>query len=224
MAEKCLNSGLFPAIATIIPRRDERWAKPQIRERHNYLIQKIREIAPELSIPLVEMHDAFLNYPAEDGGLLSLLSEDLKHPNEKGYQFMAEMWFGQIEDYPFPPQNLRVKRRDFTINPPFEAARLGTENSGPQIQQVGLSAGRINLVLWSPNRKITDPSIIKGYKIYRRWVEEPNSAFRFIAFVAGETRYIDDEIAPGRNYAYTVSTVRTDQIEGPSSNIVRDLP
>ncbi len=108
MVRKCLAAGVFPAIATIIPRLDWFGTQTLVRDRILSLNASIRQIAADMSVPLVDMYAAFNTYPAGSGGVLSLLSGDLKHPSDKGYQFMAETWFSAIRMFPFPPVNVSL--------------------------------------------------------------------------------------------------------------------
>jgi len=213
IASRCLGYGVFPALATIIPRRDRRWANDFYRDRIYYLNERIRQVASELAVPLVEQFNAFNDYPEADGGCLSLLSNDLKHPSVKGYQFMALTWFEGIQKFPFPPVDLEVRRRDYIITPPFNPIEISIS-----IQSQGL----INFVVWHDNPKTADKTLIKGYNIYRKKSSEAAGEYRLIATVTPFLKYFDKSIIPSENYLYMVSVTRTDGVEGPCSRPVGD--
>jgi lysophospholipase L1-like esterase len=217
MARKCLRAGLLPAIATIIPRRDAQWDSALVKERFYDLNDEVRKIAPELGIPLVEQYRAFYEYPVSDGGLMSLLSEDLKHPNEKGYQVMAQTWFDGIKAYPFPPLNLQVKRRDFVFRSPFTPIVGVLSLPFQSARSAGYPLGRGNLITWSPNSKTLEKNRIKGYNIYRRKTSRLDDAYQLIALITDGCLYFDKNIVLNKQYSYLVSTLRTDGVEGPCS-------
>lgn len=200
MGKRCMDFGVFPAIATIIPRKDWRWHYEYYRDRIFYLNDKIREIAQDLPIPLVDQFNLFYNYPAEEGGWQSLLS-DYNHPTEEGYQLMAEEWFEEIKNFPFPPVNLKVERVYDEI---LFYRELG------------------NHITWRDNPKIYDKSIIKGYKIYRKKIEEGNDKFELLEIIYQKLEYFDKDIIPSAEYIYTISTLRTDNMEGPCSQPEED--
>ena len=213
MAQRCLDYGAFPALATIIPRRDNVWNSEYYRERIYYLNEQIRQVTAELAIPLVEQFNTFNDYPETDGGVLSLLSEDLKHPSEKGYQLMAQTWFEGIQKFPFPPVDIEINRRDFFINPPFDPIKIFS---------IAADEGRFNDIVWKDNPKISDKSLIKGYNIYRKKAGEGDGQFRLVHFNSGQLEYRDENIVPSETYVYMISGVRTDGVEGPCSSPVAD--
>ena len=217
MARKCLQAGIFPAIATIIPRRDIEWVSPVVRERFFALNEEIRKIPAALAIPLVDQYKAFFEYPAASGGLLSLLSEDLKHPNEKGYQVMAQTWFNGIKSFPFPPANFQVKRRDFYFKSPFTPVAGVLAVPSPSARSSAYPQGRGNLATWTANPKILEKSAVKGYKLYRRKKSQPDAMYQLIATVTDGCLYFDKTITLSESYSYLVSTLRTDGVEGPCS-------
>jgi len=212
MVRRCLQAGVIPFLATITPRRDSIWYQPIYRDRHLNLNQRIRQLAPALKIPLVDQDQALENYPASDGGLLSLLSVDLKHPNEKGYQVIAETWFKEIQAFPFPPQSLKVVRRDFIWDnkflPLFTAPLAKQANPADQ----GLS----NFLTWEANPKIKNTQLFAGYRIYRKKASESDSAYALIATTKEKLNYFDKQIILSISYAYLVSSYRTDGVEGPA--------
>jgi len=208
MVKKCLALGVFPAIATIPPRRDPKGLITFYRDRIYSLNQRIRQIASDLLIPLVDQFELFNNYPADQGGCESLLSEDRKHPSEKGYQFMAENWFEEIKRFPFPPVKLRLRSREGP-NRPKKIARWSSS----------LPLG--NLISWEGSPKAFDKNTIRGYKIYRKRTDEAEGQFQLIALISDQWRYLDGEIMPFENYTYTISTLRTDGVEGPCSESIK---
>jgi lysophospholipase L1-like esterase len=194
MVRKSLDYGLLPALATNI----QRYGWYANRPRLTALDIRIRELAGECLIPLVDLFQDFINYPEEDGGYISLYcwGEDRTHPNEKGYQFMAEKWFDRIKCFPFPPAEAQVRRADDDI--------LFFRREG-------------NLIEWRTNPKINDPTQIQEYRIYRKKNAEEPSAFRFLAAVTGKSSYFDSDINLSETYTYVVSTVIADGIEGPTT-------
>ena len=198
MVRKCLAFGAFPAIATIIPRKDELWDDEFFRDRIFYLNEKIREIAAEFPIPLLEMFDLFYLYSGDEGDWRSLLGDN-HHPSEKGYQMMAEEWFKEIKNFPFPPNNFRVERK---------------------YDEILFYREILNHVTWDDNFKIFDKRSIEGYKIYRK--KEGDDQFTLLAVIQDELEYVDEQISPSENYFYIISTLRRDQVEGPSSPQIKD--
>lgn len=216
MIRKCLEAGVFPVIATIIPRRDWLWDFPPVRERHLYLVEKIRQIAAEFPVPLVDQYSIFYDYPSSDGGLLFLLSNDLLHPSEKGYEVMAEAWFGEIKNFPFPPVNIQLTERstdgDFSYS-----LRNGTSSRPPKKPFLSSSKPNGNLLTWMDNPKIFDKTKIWAYKIYRKRRNFPEGRFRFLAVVRDPLRFLDRGAHALDEYIYVISTLREDGVEGPCS-------
>jgi lysophospholipase L1-like esterase len=219
MIRKCLEAGAFPAIATILPRRDWLWDIDIVRENHLYLVELIREVAAAFQVPLVDQYELFLNYPSPDGGLLSLLSNDLLHPSEKGYQFMAESWFAEIRNFPFPPVDVELRGRS-------PEGATSSQKKGPTSRLAGrkgalpLFGAPGNLLTWKDNPKIFDEARIKGYNIYRKNSGVPGGSFRFRAFVPETSRFFDSGTNVLKGFVYVISTVRDDGIEGPASEPV----
>jgi lysophospholipase L1-like esterase len=216
MVRRCLQAGVMPFLATITPRRDSIWYQPIYRDRHLNLNQRIRQLAPALKVPLVDQNLALENYPPSDGGLLSLLSVDLKHPNEKGYQVIAETWFKEIQAFPFPPRNLKVVRRDFIWDNKFLPLFMAplTEQANPADQGLG------NFLTWEANPKIKNTQLFAGYRIYRKKAAESDSAYALIATTKEKLNYFDKHIILSISYAYLVSSYRTDGVEGPAAGPV----
>jgi len=200
MVRKCLDFGVFPAIATIIPRNDWKWQNKFFRDRIFDLNEKIRELAKNSAIPLVDQFNLFYYYPEEEGGWESLLS-DYNHPNEEGYQLMAEEWFEEIRNFPFPPINFLVKR---TYDEILFYRELGNDIS------------------WDENPKIYDANRIEAYKIYRKKAGKGNDQFEILQIIYDQCNYFDNDIVPSTQYVYVVSTLRTDKVEGPCSEQKQD--
>ncbi len=189
---KSLEYGMLPALATNI----QRYGWNPNRPRLYALNTRIRALAQECFIPLADLFQDFNNYPAEDGGETSLYcwGEDRTHPNEKGYQFMAEKWFERVKQFPFPPAQASVRRASDDI--------LFFSTPG-------------NLLEWQDNPKIEDPTQIQEFRVYRKMDSEPASAFRLWTAVAGQGSYFDSAIQTGGGYTYLISTVIREGIEGP---------
>lgn len=219
MVRKCLAAGVFPAIATIIPRLDWFGTQALYRDRLLSLNSSIRQIAADMSVPLVEMYSAFNSYPAGSGGVLSLLSKDLKHPSDKGYQFMAETWFSGIRNFPFPPVNItiteqRPEKSDAgrSERRPFAVQRAAQEAPQEPRQPYG------NRLTWAPSPKIFDISGVLGYRLYRKLATAPASSLQLLAVIQSPLEYFDGGVAAIGRYDYALSTVRKDGIEGPVSS------
>ncbi len=213
MARKCLAAGLFPTIATIIPRHDWLGTVPFYHNRLLRLNDNIRAVAAELPVSFVDMFNLFNTYPESDGGVLSLLSEDLKHPSEKGYEFMAEAWFDEIQDYPFPPVDIQLRRTDPKIKTPEDIRTMPYWRPGRLLPVRSRKPG--NLLQWKDNPKIFDPSRIKGYKIYRVRKGESMERFDLFAQVPAVSRFLDGNLQVFEDYVYLISTLRDDDVEGP---------
>ncbi|OGD20936.1 MAG: hypothetical protein A2W03_07440 [Candidatus Aminicenantes bacterium RBG_16_63_16] len=218
MVRKCLAAGAFPAIATIVPRLDWWGVQPLYQERLLSLNAGIRKIAADMSVPLVDMYTAFNTYPTTSGGVLSLLSKDLKHPSDKGYQFMAETWFTGIRKFPFPPVNVSVA----ALGPEKKApARIWARPDAAQRTSRGIPPDPRqrygNLLTWALSPKILDTGGVLGYRIYRKPARGAAASFQLLAFVQQPLEYFESGIAVIGRYDYALSTVRQDGIEGPLS-------
>jgi lysophospholipase L1-like esterase len=196
MIRKSLAFGMLPILATIVPRRDAKWSLASIREIHLALNPAIRLLAAETYVPLADMDQIFNSYLP--GGPEALLSEDLKHPNEKGYQVMAEAWAAAIKALPFPPELVRARADSDKI--------LFYRRPG-------------NMVTWHPNAKTESAGTAVGYRVYRRKPGEGVLAFRLLAEVETAESYFDVSATAGTVYEYVVSAVRKDGVEGPCSAV-----
>lgn len=194
MLRRSLEYGLLPALATNIPK----YGRNAFPVRLANLNDRIRLLAAERPVPLVDLNKDFSEYPEEDGGPESLYcwGEDRTHPNEKGYQFMAEKWFERIRNFPFPPGGLRGQRA---------------------YDEIFFYRAEGNLLEWEDNPKILDPEQIQEYRIYRKKSSDGPSAFRLLSAVAGRRSFFDADIQPDVTYTYVVSTVVSGDLEGPGT-------
>ncbi|NOR12969.1 MAG: hypothetical protein GQ545_06920 [Candidatus Aminicenantes bacterium] len=218
MIRTCRDYGVFVVLSTIIPREDHRWYKPFFKERIFELNNKIRDLAAEVKVPLVDMFDIFFNHPA---GWRNLLSNDKVHPSIKGYIVMTESWFEEIQTLPFPPCGVEANRVSDQIVDFFQEG---------------------NVVKWKISPKLSDEIGFKAYKIYRvdfsvkplsikllktlSIRESDASVLGYLDFPGLEGsgyKYFDISIEHSHLYKYAVSLVRDDKIEGPLSASTQDI-
>lgn len=118
MIKISISYKMKPLIANIIPKAF--WAEflnPRIEEINQYIIQ----IAQKYKVPLVDQYNAFMSYPEEKGGWRALYSGH-NHPNEEGYQLMAEVWFDSISRLPrfkekeYIGKDEKTKKTKFNFN------------------------------------------------------------------------------------------------------------
>lgn len=198
MLRKCLAAGVFPAVCTLLPRRDWISYYTLYTDRFDEVNRNIPLIAAEKGVPMLDLFKVFDEYP--DGGPDALLSTDLVHPNELGYQVMAEQWLKAIRAYPFPPAQIQIRKDTDKI--------LFFHKPG-------------NMLSWITSPKIADASIIRSVKIYRRKRGEGADKFGLLATVlTGTLSYFDATITVGTTYEYVLVSVRNDGIEGPASDLV----
>jgi len=198
MLRKCLATGVFPIISTLLPRRDWIWYYPLYTDRFFELNAAIPLMAAEKAVPLIDFFVIFENYAA--GSADALLSTDGVHPNELGYQVMAEQWLKAIRAFPFPPAQIQIRKDTDKI--------LFFHKPG-------------NMLSWITSPKIADASIIRSVKIYRRKRGEGADKFGLLATVlTGTLSYFDATITVGTTYEYILVSVRSDGIEGPASDLV----
>ena len=206
MCKRAVQAGVFPLLATIIPRKDSYWTTPVFQARIFDLNTKIRALVADLKISLVDQFNVFYYYPTSDGGWQSLILDDGVHPNPKGFDVMAATWLGGIQILPFPPSELRLTREHDKI----------------------LFAERIYEVLrWRDNPKC-ETDQIAGFRIYRKERTDDTAAFQLVATypflaAASDYRFLDANIVPGRAYAYVITALRKDGVEGPASVMVLDI-
>ena len=205
MILKCRRAGVFPLLATIIPRNDYRWERPFYRNRIYRLNEYIREIAENTKIPLIDMFNIYFNYPADDGGWQSLLSDGV-HPSDKGYELMTRSWFEEIKILPFPPAHVSVKRT----------------------QERSLVFNRdVNVLAWQPNMKICGPRLFARVTVYRRPAGAAADPFLPVAVLpitefGNPQKYYDLNVLEKSRYSYIISISRIDGVEGPHSARVED--
>jgi lysophospholipase L1-like esterase len=220
MVRKARAAGAFPTITTIVPRRDWAWPDPQVRARQYYLNDQIRNLQAELHVSFIDMDKLFLDYSPQDGGLLSLLSNDRKHPSEKGYQFMAEKWFEEIRNYPFPPVGVELRGKyrcnDASGDPSKKTLRLPNRPLRTIAGPVG------SLLFWKHNPKIFDPARIQGYKIYYLKKDDQGAPYRFFSFVQDASIFMDKGLRVFNGCAYLVLALRDDDVEGPCAGPIDD--
>jgi lysophospholipase L1-like esterase len=201
MVLKCVDTGVLPVLATIIPRNDIYWADAFFRKRIQDFNEEVGRIALNLKLPFVDMFNTFLDFPEADGGWPSLLS-DPAHPNELGYEVIARTWAEAIGRIPFPPSPVTVRR--------------STERS--------LLADRtVNFLTWRHSPKIANPFLFRSYRIFKKDLAEPLAEYRLIAVLPyspfhNPQKYNDLDILEAHSYRYAVSLVAVDGIEGPLSD------
>ena len=194
IVQKSLDYGVFPLISTIIPRARNRWTATA-QQRTFDLNSQIKTLAQDLHILLVENFTAFYNYPEEQGGYASLISTDNLHPNNTGYQVMAETWYEKISSAPFPPVNIQalIKQRDKVI-----------------------------ILEWEKNAKVIAAAKLTNYRIYRKKSGDPG--FTAVGIVDSEQfSYHDENIDPEQECIYALSSINEDNIEGPMSEFVQPI-
>jgi len=205
MVRKVLEFHALPVLATIIPRKDWRWDTAVYRNRIYDINDNIRRIAQNLKLPFIDMFGTYLDFSTDEGGFSALLS-DAVHPNERGYEVMAQAWWDEIRNLPFPPQSFTVSRSE-------ERSLLSSRN--------------INYLTWSHSPKITDPFRFRSYRIYRKEIGETPGNVRLIVTLPfspfhDPQKYCDLDIEETRRYEYSISLLRLDLVEGPPSGPVND--
>lgn len=196
MVKICLAQGVYPLTATIIPRSDFHW---NLVAPNTFSLNELIEAIPLFyDLPLTDQFAVFFNEP---GGFQSLFS-DGAHPNEQGYQKMAQAWFDTISRLPWPPINISVERA---------------------VNQILFYDEHVNVIRWEDSPRLA-PDIPLAYCVIAR---KPASAeggdFEVIARVKAETReWLDRNIHLSANYIYLLRAENTDGVVGPPSAQVRD--
>ncbi len=221
ITRRCLEAGVYPVLMTIPPRKDWLGVIQYFSDRILELNSLIRQIVVDFPLSFVDIYEIFDNYPASDGGLLAVLSRDLKHPSAKGYQVMAESLFNEIKNIPFSPVDIQITSKSF--NNAF-LTRRGTTIIGQPSKKPSLAAGSSfgTYLAWKDNPKISDRSRIQGYKVYREDRSHPQGRFRCLALVQSPLEFFDPGIRSIGRYVYVISAVRTDGVEGPCSAPVNE--
>ncbi|MHB8093541.1 MAG: SGNH/GDSL hydrolase family protein [Candidatus Aminicenantales bacterium] len=205
MVKKCRGAGTLPVLSTILPRGDWRWDVPFYQDRIDAINDSIRSIVEGSKLPFADMFNIFFNYPESEGGWRSLIP-DGTHPGERGYEIMAQAWWNEIKDIPFPPISLAVQR--------------STERSL-------LLNRRVNYITWQHSPKIRNPFQFRTYQIFRKDAAEPDAAYQLIALVPYSPfhtpqKFSDLNVQESHHYRYAISLLGIDLVEGPPSDKVSD--
>jgi len=140
----------------------------------------------------VDNFGAFIDFPAGSGGHEALISDDNLHPNDLGYQVMAETWYQQIRILPFPPISL-------------QAEKIGRDHS-------------IRLT-WEDDPRILPATSLVSYRVYRQRLG--SSILSAIALVsAPANEFLDRNVILDYDYLYVLSSRSSRGIEGPMSDPV----
>ncbi len=197
MIKKCIQFGVYPLIATIIPRSDILWHFG-IRDRTILFNTLLEEIVPSYSLPLVDQYGTFMDHP---DGYLSLFS-DGAHPNELGYELMAETWFESIKKIPLPPVNLKAERK---------------------INKYLFFDEHINVVTWEANPLLFPEIQLANYQIFKKKYEDSDQDFEMIATVPADTFvFWDRKVSPAQIYNYYIQAESIEGIKGPVSITTTD--
>lgn len=197
MVEICVSLGVYPVVGTIIHRSDDLW-EYGIKEKTLLFNDLLRAGIPEYAVPLVDHFQAFDTYP--DG--YPALFSDGAHPNEKGYQLLAEGWGEAVRLLPWPPEEVKAERKT---------------------NQILFYDEPVNVITWNPS-PLTDPSIsIEKFLIFRKEYGQPVSAYVKLDDVSGGTfSYYDRNIQPDKIYEYCLLAQSTDGIKGFASSGAAD--
>ena len=188
MILSCRNFGMMPLISTVIPRAQDRWVEPYIQRTLN-LNTKIQELAQALSVSRVDNYGVFMAYPPGLGGHGALISGDNLHPNDAGYQLMAETWESGLLSTPFPPVAIEAVKSD---------------------------RNRTITLTWEHNPKLLDPSSLQFFRIYRQVRDITD--LRPIAVVPASTfSYVDRNIPLGTDYRYALTAINKQGVESQQS-------
>jgi lysophospholipase L1-like esterase len=197
MIEKCFQNGVYPLLGTVIPRADSFW-EGSIRQNTLLLNDLLRDLASGKKISLTDHYETFMAHPT---GYLDLFS-DGAHPNEAGYQKIAESWFQSLDRIPWPPVNLTVERKT---------------------DKVLFYGQAVNVLNWEENPLLSPQTQIERHVIYRKTNDESGSHFVVLAVVSGDSLfYLDREISADIAYSYFIRAEDGSGLEGPASSTVRD--
>lgn len=134
-------------------------------------------------------------------GYLDLFS-DGAHPNETGYQKIAEAWFQSIDRIPWPPVNLTVERK---------------------VDKLLFYDEAVNALAWEENSLLSPGTQIARYTILRKTNGDDDSDFVAIASISGSSLiYTDREISPELVYSYCIRAEDGSGLVGPLSSAVSD--
>jgi lysophospholipase L1-like esterase len=197
MIKLCLQSGVFPLVATIIPRSDQLWHSG-IRQKTLLFNDLIKGIVPSYAVPLVDQYQSFFDYP---DGFRALFS-DGAHPNEPGYQLMAEEWFEKIKKIPLPPINLGAERK---------------------INKLLFFDEQLNIITWERNPLIPPSVQLAQYHIFRKEADKSDDEFAWVTSVSAETHmFMDRNVMSTKIYHYRIQVEDTEGTRGPVSATVVD--
>jgi len=197
MIKKCFQNGAYPLLGTVIPRADSIW-EGSIRENTLLLNDLLRDLASEEKISLTDHYEAFMVHPT---GYLDLFS-DGAHPNEAGYQKIAESWFQSLDRIPWPPVNLTVERKT---------------------DKVLFYDQAVNVLGWEVNPLLSSQTQIEKYIVYRKTNDESGLDFVIVAVVSGDSLfYIDRDVSADLAYSYFIRAEDGSGLEGPASSTVSD--
>ncbi len=111
IVEKLKEKNTIPVVSTLIPRSG--WFGEGIfKQRGIQITEGIRKLAEEKKLYIVDFWELFLNYPEDEGGYDSLMSDNT-HPSEQGYQLMAEEWFKVLKKIPPDQPEIDLKETIF---------------------------------------------------------------------------------------------------------------
>jgi lysophospholipase L1-like esterase len=197
MVKKAIQHRAYPLVATIIPRSDDNWDS-NIQKATRQYNELVRKIPPAYYIPLVDQNKTFVSHP---NGYLALFS-DGAHPNELGYQVMAEAWLEGIKKLPRPPIGVEVQH---------------------QVNQILFYDEHINVITWKENPDFSGEISYKKYHIFRKQANSGENAFVLIQTVDSNTfNYIDRDILSSQTFVYHIQAENTDGVRGPVSQSVYD--
>ncbi|MFP4082633.1 MAG: BACON domain-containing protein [Candidatus Aminicenantes bacterium] len=138
MCERCLDFRMKVLLASTIPTSP--WEKETIKNRVRDLNKKIRSIASDLGLTFVDQFDVFSVNSDKNYNLYS----DSTHPNQEGYQLMAEAWFqALLQTIPSVDTDKTLLSFEGTkgeSNPPSQAFRI--RNSGQETLHYQISTGQ----------------------------------------------------------------------------------
>lgn len=217
ICRRSLAAGVLPILSTVMPRRDWCWYYPKYRARHDTLNAGIRNLAPALVIPFVDMEKAFNTATGDAADLIS----DGVHPNEAGYIVMTDVWFAGVRGLPFPPLGLQARTKGGGSFSTSLLRPLGLQK-GNNYVSVSPAVKYGVLLAWEANPKTADISSILGYRVYRKNQGESPEKFALIGTVSGFFAFLDRGVEEGDRFDYAVAAVGTGGIEGSRSDIAKN--
>jgi len=141
MVERCLSFGMTVFLASII--KKDLWE--YYKDRILGLNDKIESIASSLSIDFVDQFEAFWDNQDIPGGLYS----DATHPNEVGYQLMAETWYealiNTLPSIEIDPTSLSFEGILEESNPPSQVFKIRNSGAGTLNYQISADKDWISI-------------------------------------------------------------------------------